>query len=183
MRLWASPFLAAASESCAADGGEASGQCSAATTSCGCGALQRGSFEAPSVAAAAHQNHGLSSGPGESEEEAGVIFMDGGIFEMGLILQDEGDPTIFAMDGEGPRREVSVEPFGLGAFEVSNSRFSKFVASTGYITEAERFGWSFAVEAFLSKTVNDNITQQVDAAPWYGGHKPAKASWCNAQQY
>jgi len=57
--------------------------------------------------------------------------------------------------------------FGIGAFEVSNRRFAKFVEQTKYVTESEKFGWSFGVEAFLSPEVNATITQQVDSAPWW----------------
>lgn len=46
------------------------------------------------------------------------------------------------MDGEGPERVVKLADFGLEATTVTNARFAEFVAATGFITEAERFGWS-----------------------------------------
>ncbi|MBD8066816.1 formylglycine-generating enzyme family protein [Devosia sp. PTR5] len=45
-------------------------------------------------------------------------------------------------DGEGPARSVTLRPYALEAATVTNSRFAAFVAATGYVTEAERFGWS-----------------------------------------
>lgn len=51
------------------------------------------------------------------------------------------DPQI-PLDGESPRRAVSLKPFWLEQNAVTNERFAAFVAATGYLTEAERFGWS-----------------------------------------
>lgn len=45
-------------------------------------------------------------------------------------------------DGEAPEREVFLADFGLEAETVTVERFATFVDATGYITEAERFGWS-----------------------------------------
>lgn len=39
--------------------------------------------------------------------------------------------------------------YSIGQHEVSNERFAAFVKSTGYVTEAERFGNSFVVEQFV----------------------------------
>ena len=59
------------------------------------------------------------------------------------------DDDTFPDDGEGPVREVDVEPFAIDAHCVSNERFATFVEATGYVTDAERFGWSFVFEGFL----------------------------------
>ncbi len=52
------------------------------------------------------------------------------------------DDDTFPDDGEGPVREVDVEPFAIDAHCVSNERFATFVEATEYVTDAERFGWS-----------------------------------------
>ena len=52
-------------------------------------------------------------------------------------------------DGESPRRPVRLKPFALELETVTNDRFSDFVSTTGYITEAERFGWSYVFQSFL----------------------------------
>lgn len=67
-----------------------------------------------------------------------MIYLEGGSFLMGTDDQ-EGFPE----DGEGPIREVHVDPFYIDAYAVTNKEFSQFVESTGYVTEAEKFGWSF----------------------------------------
>mmetsp|Transcript_22864 Transcript_22864/g.50087 ORF Transcript_22864/g.50087 Transcript_22864/m.50087 type:complete len:439 (+) Transcript_22864:144-1460(+) len=163
----ACPVAAGSPDADSADG-------SSGGSSCGCGGLKRGDFsdvggarekpDDPKVATELELQHGSA---GETLEEASIVYLKGGEFTMGLVPDDEGDPTVFPSDGEGPRHKEMVEPFGIGAFEVSNHRFAEFVKRTGYITESESFGWSFAVEAFISPEVNATITQQVDNAPWW----------------
>jgi formylglycine-generating enzyme len=53
-------------------------------------------------------------------------------------------------DGEDPVRETRVKPFRIGATTVTNAQFSEFINATGYVTEAERFGWSFVFWAQVS---------------------------------
>jgi formylglycine-generating enzyme len=72
---------------------------------------------------------------GSTEE---MIRLDGGPFLMGTESA-EGFPA----DGEGPVREVTLDPFYLDRYPVTNEQFAEFVRKTGYRTEAERFGWSF----------------------------------------
>lgn len=64
-----------------------------------------------------------------------IIARPGGEFLMG-----REDADVNAGDGESPVRMQRVEPFGIAALTVTNSRFAKFVAATGYVTEAEKFG-------------------------------------------
>jgi sulfatase modifying factor 1 len=73
-----------------------------------------------------------------SGSTAEMIRLDGGPFLMGSEAAD----TIPA-DGEGPVREVTIDPFYLDRYPVTNRQFQEFVRATGYKTEAERFGWSF----------------------------------------
>jgi sulfatase modifying factor 1 len=49
---------------------------------------------------------------------------------------------VLRQDGEGHRRTVQLTPFAIDPHAVSNAWFAEFVAATGYVTEAERFGWS-----------------------------------------
>src|SRR3954452_23362806 len=55
----------------------------------------------------------------------------------------------FPVDGEGPVRQVSVGEFAIACFAVSNLQFGDFVRATGYVTDAERYGWSFVFAPFL----------------------------------
>ena len=68
-------------------------------------------------------------------------------------------------DGEGPRRSVRLEGFDMDAHAVSNARFGRFAEATGYVTEAERFGWSFVFHAFLRDRRDGPVGAA--AAPWW----------------
>jgi formylglycine-generating enzyme required for sulfatase activity len=48
---------------------------------------------------------------------------------------------------------------------VSNTEFAEFVAATGYVTEAERFGWSFVFGGLLP----DNFRRPARSPPRRGG--------------
>jgi formylglycine-generating enzyme required for sulfatase activity len=63
------------------------------------------------------------------------VLLPGGHFAMGDSF-DEGLPG----DGEGPVHEVELSPFRIDRTCVTNEQFATFVAETGYVTEAEKFG-------------------------------------------
>lgn len=94
--------------------------------------------------------------------QAKMLYVPGGSFVMGTEAQ-EGFPA----DGEGPVREVLVEPFHIDETAVSNAQFAQFVHETGYVTEAERFGWSFVFHLFISEITRDRVEQNVPNAPWW----------------
>ncbi|XP_057313067.1 formylglycine-generating enzyme-like [Hydractinia symbiolongicarpus] len=90
-----------------------------------------------------------------------LIYLDGGSFIMGC----ENPP--FPADGETPPRTVILSPFAIDKYEVSNGEFAEFVKATDYVTEAEQFGNSFVMEYFVSKEVNQEITEAVANAKWW----------------
>jgi formylglycine-generating enzyme len=67
----------------------------------------------------------------EYAEHADRITLPGETFRMGSEDAD-ANPG----DGEGPVRDVSVSPFAIDAYAVTNARFAAFVEQTGYLTEA-----------------------------------------------
>ena len=89
-----------------------------------------------------------------------MVLLAGGEFLMGTDSQD-GYPA----DGEGPIRKVSLRPFWIDATAVSNTAFAEFVQATGYLTEAERYVWSFVFAGLLPDDFP--ATQAVAAAPWW----------------
>jgi len=68
-------------------------------------------------------------------------------------------------DGEGPARSVSVRDFLLDAGTVTNQRFAEFVEATGYVTDAERFGWSFVFRNHVAGPTEPR--QHVLRAEWW----------------
>lgn len=52
------------------------------------------------------------------------------------------DKPAIMLDGEGPERKIRLADYRLEAQTVTVARYAAFVAATGYVSEAERFGWS-----------------------------------------
>jgi formylglycine-generating enzyme len=73
-----------------------------------------------------------------------TVKFDGGTFLMGTD-SEEGFPS----DGEGPVRKVTLDPFYMDIYPVTNLPFREFVRATRYQTEAERFGWSFVFRGHI----------------------------------
>jgi formylglycine-generating enzyme len=89
-----------------------------------------------------------------------MVSLEGGVFLMG----SEGDECVLA-DHEGPVREVQVQGFSIDPCAVSNLRFAAFVDATGYVTDAERYGWSFTFGGLLPDEFPD--TRGAVQAPWW----------------
>lgn len=78
------------------------------------------------------------------------------------------NPEGFPQDGEGPVRPVTVDPFFIDIYPVTNELFRRFVVATGYRTEAERFGWSFVFWSHIPNArFNELVEDTVAAAPWW----------------
>ncbi|SFZ85137.1 Formylglycine-generating enzyme, required for sulfatase activity, contains SUMF1/FGE domain [Devosia enhydra] len=75
------------------------------------------------------------------------------------------DHPLLAIDGEAPLREQRVGGFAIDPFTVTNAWFGRFVAATGYVTEAERFGWSFVFYLLMPEHLGP--TQGVVGATWW----------------
>jgi formylglycine-generating enzyme len=88
-----------------------------------------------------------------------MVALDGGKFLMGTDSK-EGFPA----DGEGPVREVTVDPFYMDRYPVTNRQFSEFVRATGYFTEAQRFGWSFVFHHHIAPEL---VVDTVRAVEWW----------------
>ncbi|MFD6338888.1 formylglycine-generating enzyme family protein [Streptomyces sp. NPDC060131] len=93
----------------------------------------------------------------------GMVTLPGGTFRMG-----NEDAHANPGDGEGPVRDVTVSPFLMDETAVTNARFAAFVKDTGYITAAERFGWSYVFAGFLTP---ERVRESRAAAgtPWWRG--------------
>jgi len=110
---------------------------------------------APSPTAGRDGAHVRSAGPAPE-----LMALSGGTFAMG-----SEDPLAYPVDGEGPVHSVDVEPFGIAPCAVTNAQFAAFVAATGHVTDAERWGWSFVFEGLLPPAFPP--TRAVAQAPWW----------------
>ncbi|ULR54850.1 formylglycine-generating enzyme family protein [Streptomyces deccanensis] len=96
-----------------------------------------------------------------------LLALPGGTFLMG-----SEDEVGYPEDGEGPVREVEVSPFRIAATTVTNERFAAFVDATGYVTESERFDFSFVFEGFLTDELRA-VSPRVPGTPWWRGVRGA----------
>jgi formylglycine-generating enzyme required for sulfatase activity len=88
-----------------------------------------------------------------------MVRLDGGRFLAG----SESFPA-FAEDGEGPVRNVLLDAFHISRYAVTRARFAEFVRRTGYITDAERLGWSFVFRNHLEGSM---VGDAAPATPWW----------------
>ncbi|ACI59485.1 protein of unknown function DUF323 (plasmid) [Rhizobium leguminosarum bv. trifolii WSM2304] len=86
--------------------------------------------------------------------------LPGGSFEMGDTF-GEG----LESDGEGPVHAVTLSPFRIDTTCVTNDHFARFVAATGYVTEAERLSDSAVFAPFVAADPAD-ITGGYGARGW-----------------
>lgn len=129
------------------------------------------------------------------EDPRDIVPIPGGRFVMGT------NDRILPQDGEYPARPARVSAFAMDSCAVTNARFARFVAATGYVTEAERFGWSFVFHLFLSKPASHaplpgaEWWRKVDGACWRepegpgsdiearADHPVTHVSWNDAQAF
>jgi formylglycine-generating enzyme len=135
--------------------------------------------------------------PAAGADHEGMVLLPEGEFLMGST-----DRLAYPADGEGPVRGVRVGPFWIDACTVTNDDFARFVDGSGYVTEAERFGWSFVFAGLLRDDFPP--TRAVASAPWWrqvegadwghpegphsdlegrGNHPVLHVSWNDAQAY
>jgi len=116
-------------------------------------------FERPDFA----RDYHLDNAAGNSN----FVNLSGGWFLMGS--EDGPHPE----DGEGPVREVYVDPYSIQSTCVTVADFSRFISATGYTTIAERQGFSFVFH--LLDSSQSDCSQRVAHAPWW--HKVYGACW------
>lgn len=145
------------------------------------------------------ESFGFSPAPDAGSRE-GMVLIPEGSFRMGA----EGSETWVA-DGEGPVREVTLDRFAIDRTTVTNDQFAEFVEATGYVTEAEKFGWSFVFHNQIPRSHRKQTPlvsvqgtswwARVDRANWrkpggpgtnlrkLGDHPVVHVSWHDAETY
>lgn len=91
-----------------------------------------------------------------------MVYLQGGSFLMGTNSKEA-----FPSDGEGPIRKITVSPFYIDPCTVTNEKFAQFIDETAYITDAEKFGWSFVFENLLSEETKRTVKQVATTTPWW----------------
>jgi len=134
-----------------------------AAEDCGCNRLQRDAVGMSAVA-----SDDTAGGASQRSQRVQFIVVEnklvsipGGDFFMGT------DAPEIPADGEAPRRAIHVSPFRIEKMDVTNAQFAEFVNATGFVTESERFGWSFVFEGLLTAEQERSIDQAVHGAEWW----------------
>ena len=78
-----------------------------------------------------------------------------------------------AGDLDAPRIRTRLAPFSISPTAVTNGEFARFIAETGYVTVAEREGWSFVFHLLLEDP--DPWPAGQPGLPWW--RKVEGASW------
>lgn len=98
-----------------------------------------------------------------------LVAIPGGVFRMGSEA-----PETFPADGEGLVRAVTLAPYRISAYTVTNQQFAAFIDAVGYRTEAETFGWSFVFGPHLHPDARPFVLDgMVPGAPWWRGVREA----------
>lgn len=90
----------------------------------------------------------------------------------GEALQGTNQPMT-PLDEESPCKTKQLHSFRMMQCAVTNELFEAFVNDTDYVTDAERFGWSFVFQPQSSSA--DNKQEYVAGSPWW--RKVTGANW------
>jgi formylglycine-generating enzyme required for sulfatase activity len=92
-----------------------------------------------------------------------MVRLDGGRFLMGTE-----DADGFRADGEGPVREIILDPFHIDTAPVTVDQFAEFAAATSYQTDSERLGWSFVFQGHIPpERMAELVVTRVPNAAWW----------------
>nr|WP_308640033.1 formylglycine-generating enzyme family protein [Paenibacillus silvisoli] len=108
----------------------------------------------------AERQEGIASSPKRTDDN--MAFIPAGQFLMGT-----DDTEGFPQDGEGPIRSVKLDAFYISRYAVTNAQFQAFVEATGYVTEAEKFGWSYVFHLLASEQTKQAAAGSPQSAPWW----------------
>ena len=134
---------------------------------CAAGRAGMDASPAPAEAAetgsdAARRSHPFAAPAAEVRARAErAVLIEAGSFRMGTQ-----DPDRNRGDGESPVRTVDVPAFRIDAACVTGAEFAAFVDETGYVTEAEEFGWSFVFGALVEKELR-RASRKPPGTPWW----------------
>lgn len=104
-----------------------------------------------------------------SADTQDMVYIPEGEFVLGTDDEDG-----IAEDGERIRRKVYVKPFYMDKYAVTNAQFARFVEETGYVTDAERYGWSYVFHLFVPfQQIEEDILGRAVPTPWWVGVKGA----------
>lgn len=107
-----------------------------------CSSVSRATLLGADMAATPETNvDSISAATGALDNYAGMVKIDGGVFEMGGDIPpgfEDMPKTALPQGDELPKHQVRVNDFWIDEHEVTNAQFKAFVDATGYVTTAEK---------------------------------------------
>ncbi len=92
------------------------------------------------------------------------------LIEKGSFLMGSDSDEAWEADGEKLVKEVFVDDFRISSCCVTNGEFGAFIHDTGYVTEAEKFGWSYVFQIMLPKSILKRLKpRNVEGLDWWYG--------------
>jgi len=85
----------------------------------------------------AEETPSKSSSPTEKQDDR-MVLIPAISFRIGNDVSSHAD--------QRPAHEVALDAFWIDRHEVTNRQFAKFVEATGYVTDAQRRGWSYVFD-------------------------------------
>lgn len=131
----------------------------------GCG-KPRGEMSQNPKSCCSPTREGEAPAPPEAPRaQSGADHLDESVLIPGGTAYLGTDHPILAIDGETPFRKTKLKPFRIGRGSVTNSQFTRFVEETGFVTEAERWGWSYVFQGQVPAKMG--LTQGVPGLDWW----------------
>lgn len=90
-----------------------------------------------------------------------MILIKEGYYEIGT-----NEPIGSFYDLEMPKTKIFLNSYYIDETPVTNKEFLEFVKETGYVTEAEKFGWSYVFSYFLDEETKQK-SKQVPGLDWW----------------
>lgn len=164
---------------------------------------QNGDGHSPRVSCCSPPNNRPASGAAKEFGSFSATAHPTSVDVPGGIAMVGTSRPIIADDAEGPIRKKRVTAFRMCATAVTNAQFAEFIAATGYVTEAERIGWSFVFWSQVGKDIGptqgvrdvewwrrvDGATWRdingpgTEAEAWLPEHPVVQVSWNDARAY
>lgn len=133
-----------------------------ADSPCSCGPPDRGTFPSPPPARTTTADVPFAGG-----HEIEQVLIPAGTFLMG---DSSGDAN--PGDGEEPVHRVRCSEFQIDATPVTNEAFTAFTDATGYVTDAEVFGFSAVFHLAIAAPEAD-VMGRAATTPWWVGVRGA----------
>ena len=146
-------------------------------------------------------DNATASHPQENKSNPGRPRIEWVAIPAGTFMMGSPGSEAYRESDEGPQHQITLSGFKMSKYEVTFAQFQAFIAATGYLTDAERKGWSWVVrggewkiESGLSWKTDENgqlrnsnhknypviYVSWNDAtafAQWMGCRLPTEAEW------